>query len=277
MGAQSLKIAYVVSSYHPRLGGAETHVRQFAQGCVEAGDHVTVLTHQFDASAVDEWIGGVRVHRFPLTMSSENYQFSLSLSRHLKAHVADFDLIHLKSYHTLVGNAAFDSGFPFVVTSRYPGAGHRQFQAVLHRSYAPARPSSAILVVVVDGSDHSRLMEYAVACDLELSFWAEVIARARDGYLRGTFAGSPSPWKGGLTCPRSPTSRVLRNQRLWRQLDSHIVPSPVGYNVASAVTGSSPPGPASSLPDSRGLDRLVRTGRHCGGGASIQCSRNGAY
>ena len=36
--ARSLRIAYIVSSYYPRIGGVETHVRQLAQGCAEAGD-----------------------------------------------------------------------------------------------------------------------------------------------------------------------------------------------------------------------------------------------
>ena len=152
MGAQSLKIAYVVSSYHPRLGGVETHVRQLAQGCVEAGDHVTVLTHQSDASAVDEWIGGVRVRRFPLTMSSENYQFSLSLFRHLRTHAAHFDLVHVHSYHTLVGQAAVGNGLPLVFTPHYHGTGHTTFRAVLHRLYRPAgarlfRAADAVICV----------------------------------------------------------------------------------------------------------------------------------
>ena len=70
-----MRIAQVVSSYHPRIGGVETHVRRLAQGCAEAGDDVTVLTHQVDGSPVDEWIGAVRVRRFPLTVSSGTTRF----------------------------------------------------------------------------------------------------------------------------------------------------------------------------------------------------------
>jgi hypothetical protein len=51
-----MRIAQIVASYHPRIGGVETHVGHLAQGCAEAGDDVTVLTHQVDGYPVDEWI-----------------------------------------------------------------------------------------------------------------------------------------------------------------------------------------------------------------------------
>jgi 1,2-diacylglycerol 3-alpha-glucosyltransferase len=141
-----------VSSYHPRLGGVETHVQHLAQGCAEAGDRVTVLTHQFDASSVDEWIDAVRVRRFPLTMSSENYQFSLGLFRYLRTHTEDFDLVHMHSYHTLVGHAAVGNGLPLVFTPHYHGTGHTAFRSVLHWLYRPAgarlfRAADAVICV----------------------------------------------------------------------------------------------------------------------------------
>jgi glycosyltransferase involved in cell wall biosynthesis len=133
-----VRIAQVVSSYVPRIGGVETHVRRLAQGCVRAGDQVTVLTHQVGGSPVDEWIGAVRVLRFPLTVNSRNYPLSLSLFGYLRSHTADFDLVHVHSYHTLVGHAAVSSRLPFVFTPHYHGTGHTPFRAVLHRLYRPA-------------------------------------------------------------------------------------------------------------------------------------------
>ena len=54
----SVRIALVVSSYHPRMGGVETHVRRLAQGCAEAGDHVMILTHRLAAArATSGWAG----------------------------------------------------------------------------------------------------------------------------------------------------------------------------------------------------------------------------
>lgn len=147
-----MRIAQVVASYHPEIGGVETHVGRLAHGCAEAGDDVTVLTHQFDGSPVDEWIGAVRVRRFPLTVSSRCYPLSLSLFRHLRSHAADFDLVHVHSYHTLVGHAAVGNGLPLVFTPHYHGTGHTPLRAVLHRLYRPVgtrqfRAADAVICV----------------------------------------------------------------------------------------------------------------------------------
>lgn len=114
------------------------HVRCLAQGCAEAGDVVTVLTHEVEGSPRREGIGGVRVLRFPLTVSSHNYPLSLSMFRYLKRHADDFDLVHAHSYHTLVGHAAVRSRLPFVFTPHYHGTGHTPLRALLHRLYRPA-------------------------------------------------------------------------------------------------------------------------------------------
>jgi glycosyltransferase involved in cell wall biosynthesis len=133
-----LRIAHVVASYQPRIGGVETHVRRLAEGCAEAGDEVTVLTHQVEGAPASDRIGAVRVRRFPLTVNSRNYPLSLSLFRHLRSHTADFDVIHVHSYHTLVGHAAHGCSLPLVFTPYYHGTGHTPLRAFLHRLYRPA-------------------------------------------------------------------------------------------------------------------------------------------
>jgi glycosyltransferase involved in cell wall biosynthesis len=147
-----VRIAQIVSSFHPQIGGVETHVRRLAQGCAEAGDDVTVFTHQIDGSPVDERIGAVRVRRFPLTVDSRAYPLSLSLFRHMSAHAADFDIAHVHSYHTLVGHAAVDKGVPLVFTPHYHGTGHTRLRAFLHWLYRPAgarlfRAADAVICV----------------------------------------------------------------------------------------------------------------------------------
>lgn len=132
-----MRIAQVVSSYHPGIGGVETHVRRLAEGCTDAGDCVTVITHRVGCPSVDEWIGGVRVLRFPLTISSQKYPFSRSLSRFLQLHANDFDLVHAHNYHTLVGHAAISSRLPFVFTPHYHGTGHTSVAAFAHKLYRP--------------------------------------------------------------------------------------------------------------------------------------------
>ena len=130
-----MRIAQVVASYHPKIGGVEAIARRLAHGCVQAGDRVTVFTHQFDDSPAEEWMDGVRVLRFPLTLKGRNYQASLALFRYIKENVAEFDLVHAHSYHTLMGHAAVRTHLPFVFTPHYHGTGHTSFRAFLHRLY----------------------------------------------------------------------------------------------------------------------------------------------
>ncbi|MGH3840177.1 MAG: glycosyltransferase family 4 protein [Pseudonocardiaceae bacterium] len=145
-----MRIAYAVSSYHPRVGGVETHVQRIASGCAEAGDEVTILSHEVRGCPADERIGPVRVLRFPLTVHAANYPLSWSLLQYLRSHVADFDLVHAHSYHTLVGHAAVSSRLPFVFTPHYHGTGHTMFRKLLHQVYRPvgARPFSAADAIV---------------------------------------------------------------------------------------------------------------------------------
>ena len=95
---------------------------------------------------------GVRVRRFPLTVHSRAYPLSWSLFRYLRSHAADFDLIHVHSYHTVVGHAAHGCDLPLVFTPHYHGTGHTALGIVLHRLYRPAgarlfRTADAIICV----------------------------------------------------------------------------------------------------------------------------------
>jgi glycosyltransferase involved in cell wall biosynthesis len=153
-----MRIAQVVSAYHPHVGGVETHVKRLAHGCVEAGDQVTVFTHRIDDSPAEECIGGVRVLRFHLTVRAGNYPASIGLFRHLKAHAAEFDLVHAHSYHTLMGHAAMRTKLPFVYTPHYHGTGHSPLRAMLHRVYRPigTRQLSASDAVIANSDAEKR-------------------------------------------------------------------------------------------------------------------------
>jgi 1,2-diacylglycerol 3-alpha-glucosyltransferase len=147
-----LRVAQVVSSYHPRIGGVETHVQRLAQGCAEAGDDVVVLTHQVGGAPADEMVGATRVLRFPMTVPSRNYSLSLPLFSYLRRHAADFDIVHVHSYHTVIGHAGVRSHLPLVFTPHYHGTGHTPFRAFLHRLYRPAgarlfRAADAVICV----------------------------------------------------------------------------------------------------------------------------------
>jgi glycosyltransferase involved in cell wall biosynthesis len=133
-----MRIAQVVASYYPQLGGVQTHVRQLAEGCAAAGDDVTVLTHQHGTEPAEEVEGGVRVLRFPRTVRSAAYPLSPGLFRYLRRHAGGFDVVHAHSYHTLSSQAAARSGRPVVFTPHYHGTGHTPLAAALHRAYRPA-------------------------------------------------------------------------------------------------------------------------------------------
>jgi len=156
-----MRIAQVASSYYPRIGGVETHVSRLAQGFAEAGDDVTVLTHQFGDARADEWDGKVRVLRFPLAISFRNYPISLAIFHYLKRHAADFDVVHGHNYHSIVGHAAAGARLPFVFTPHYNATGHTWFRTRLHRLYrriGARQFAAASAVICVSDAERQRLI-----------------------------------------------------------------------------------------------------------------------
>jgi 1,2-diacylglycerol 3-alpha-glucosyltransferase len=130
-----MRIALVASSYYPRIGGVETHVRRLAHGFAEAGEQVTIITHQFGGARAEERDGEVRLLRFPLAARSRNYPVSPAMFRYLKSHAAEFDVVHGHNYHSIVGHAAAGTRLPFVFTPHYNASGHTWFRTGLHRVY----------------------------------------------------------------------------------------------------------------------------------------------
>jgi glycosyltransferase involved in cell wall biosynthesis len=60
------RVLFLAESFHPTLGGGETHIRRLGAQLVAAGDSATVLTRRADASwPVEEVIDGIRVRRVP--------------------------------------------------------------------------------------------------------------------------------------------------------------------------------------------------------------------
>lgn len=156
-----MRIAHLVASYHPRVGGVETHVAALVRGLAEFGDEVTILTHAVPGSASSERAGTAEVLRFPLTVNSRNYPLSLWLFRYLKSHRSSFDVVHAHSYHTVAGHAAVGVGLPLIFTPHYHGTGHTPFRALLHRLYRPAGArlfDAAAAVICVSAAERSRVL-----------------------------------------------------------------------------------------------------------------------
>jgi glycosyltransferase involved in cell wall biosynthesis len=63
-----IRVLFLTESFHPVLGGGETHVRQLGADLVARGDQATVITRRGEASwpAEDE-VDGIRVRRVPPT------------------------------------------------------------------------------------------------------------------------------------------------------------------------------------------------------------------
>ena len=132
-----MNIALVVSSYSPVPGGVESHVRHLAENLADRGHDVTVVTHALAPGTADrEFLNRVRVVRLALTVRARNYRFSLPLWRYLRASSADFDVVHVHSYHTVLPLMVAAAGpSTAVFTPHYHGVGHTPFRALLHQPY----------------------------------------------------------------------------------------------------------------------------------------------
>ena len=156
-----MRVAHVVASYHPRIGGVETHVRRIAEACAIAGDTVTVLTHATGTAPATEDTGAVRVIRFTETVRSVRYPLSLPLFRYLARHAGEFEVVHAHSYHTLAGQAAVRSGLPLVFTPHYHGTGHTLAASLMHRVYRPAGArmlGGADAIICVSQAERDRVV-----------------------------------------------------------------------------------------------------------------------
>ena len=167
-----MKIGVVTSAYHPDVGGVETHTRRLCAALTAAGDRVDVLTQHPTGSR--ESIDGVLVRRFPLTVASPNYRFSLELWRWLRRHATRYDVLHAHSYHALAAlPAAVTNRTPLVFTPHYHGTGHSRLRAALHPIYRPvgrrivARSSRIICVTRAERDLLVRDFPEAVLTHLE--------------------------------------------------------------------------------------------------------------
>lgn len=60
------RVLFLAESFHPTLGGGETHLRRLGAQLVAAGDAATVVTRRADATwPAEEQLDGIRVRRVP--------------------------------------------------------------------------------------------------------------------------------------------------------------------------------------------------------------------
>jgi glycosyltransferase involved in cell wall biosynthesis len=117
----------------------ESHVREIATHLVATGDEVDVIT--LDASprlAALDRDGGIRVRRFRSMPVSPGVGSPVAVSRYLRAHHGDYDVVHVHNYQSLLPLAAWTAGDArLVITPHYHGRSPSRLSGALHRLYRP--------------------------------------------------------------------------------------------------------------------------------------------
>jgi D-inositol-3-phosphate glycosyltransferase len=100
-----MKILFVVAKYYPYVGGAELLFQRLAEGLVERGHKVTVLTARLKGSEKTEIFNGVQIERISLPLLENPLLFSVFAIRRVIKTAKGFEIIHTASNYS--GLAAF--------------------------------------------------------------------------------------------------------------------------------------------------------------------------
>ena len=98
------RVLFLTESFHPTLGGGETHVRRLGAQLVAAGDAVTVLTRRADASwPAEDSLDGMRVRRVgpPGPSASGKYRMLPAAFREALAEAGRHDVLVVRSTRVL--------------------------------------------------------------------------------------------------------------------------------------------------------------------------------
>ena len=132
------KVAQVSPRFAPFIGGIETHVEEISTRLCNLGVDIEILTTDPSHSLPDEEvIHGIKVRRFKSWAPADSYYFSTTLSRFLKNHSSDYDIVHAHSLHAIPAYYASMSKKrnKLIVTTHYHGGGHTFFRNLLHVPY----------------------------------------------------------------------------------------------------------------------------------------------
>jgi glycosyltransferase involved in cell wall biosynthesis len=112
------RVLFLAESFHPVLGGGETHVRRLGAGLVAAGDAATVVTRRADAAwPAAEEVEGVRVVRVPPAGPGRTGKFLMvpAAARAVVREGARHDVLVVRATRVL--------GLPGLVAGRASGLG----------------------------------------------------------------------------------------------------------------------------------------------------------
>jgi len=142
-----LRILHVSPSFYPAwaYGGIPRCAYELCRALVRQGDSVTVwTTDALDAARrlaePTAVVDGIDIRRFPNVSNRLAYHLQLylprGLARHARAHVGDFDVVHLHSHrHVLeavVARSARRRGVPYVCTANGTAPPIERYVAIKH-------------------------------------------------------------------------------------------------------------------------------------------------
>jgi glycosyltransferase involved in cell wall biosynthesis len=110
------RVLFLAESFHPVLGGGETHVRRLGSALVAAGDAATVVTRRAErAWPAEERVDGIRVVRVPPPGPGRTGKFLMlpAALRALVREAPDHDLLVVRGTRVL--------GLPGLVAARLSG------------------------------------------------------------------------------------------------------------------------------------------------------------
>lgn len=135
-----MRLLVVNKFYHPQIGGVEQTIQRVCEGLTAMGHDVVVACS--DPRPRYEEIGGVQVHRLPLSLGMEdgpNPSAWMFLHRALRE--GRFDLVNVHNYHSLLAAQSAllceMRGTPCVFVPHYHGKGHTPLRQALFRVYRP--------------------------------------------------------------------------------------------------------------------------------------------
>lgn len=112
------RVLFLAESFHPVLGGGETHLRRLGAALVEAGDAATVVTRRGDdAWPAEESLDGIRVVRVPPSGPgrSGKYRMVPAATRAVLREASAHDVLVVRSTRVL--------GLPGLAAARWAGLG----------------------------------------------------------------------------------------------------------------------------------------------------------
>lgn len=102
-----MNILFICENYYPHYGGAEVLFKNLAEGYIQQGHHVTILTHRLKNTEKREILNGVIIHRVPTFHSRYLFSF-LAVPR----------AISLAREHDLIQTTTFNGTLPASIAAK---------------------------------------------------------------------------------------------------------------------------------------------------------------